>query len=224
MSQRLFTAELGYSVDELVDIVATNGAPSDNRPKGSLSLDYANGKLYVKTTDGSGADKWADPTSASSTEEGYLRSFIGKAAAGSETPDYGAAVEYASQTASLESAITSLDAGIVLARHKSVNATVTTSVALDSVKVDDYDLVRWIVHAKDGAGAVKVEEIIATHDGISSADATNVDYSVYGKLRIGNIPGFAVSVSLSGTTTAQVMRLMVASTDAVAFKAIRSVV
>lgn len=229
MSQRLFTAELGYSIDDLAEIVSSNGAPTADRPLGSLALDYTNGKVYIKSATGSGADKWAETSTGGdvtglATEDGYIRSFIGKNAAGSETPDYGAAVEYVGQNVSLEAAVTALDAGLAKARHVTTNAAVTTAVALDSVLVDSYDMVRWLVHAKDNSGAVRVVEVIATHDGTTTTDATNVDYASYGKLKIGTMAGFAVTVSLTGATTAQVMRVMVESTSAVAVKVMRTAV
>ena len=96
------------------------------------------------------------------------------------------------------------------------------TVTVDSVLVDSYDAVQWLVVAKIGANVRKLV-VSATHNGTSLADATSADHDVSSRLRIGNIAGFAVDVNLNGATTAQVMRLQVTTTETtdVTVKAVR---
>lgn len=163
---------------------------------------------------------WFQVGATAAAELGYIRTFIGKSAFGSETPNYGASVEFIGQFDDLETAIRKLDAALVSASGLATKTAVTTQVVLDSASVDLYDLIRWLVHAKDNAGNVNTFEVVATHNGTTTADATSVDYSVYGKLKLGNLIGTKISVDLNGVNGAQVIRLLVESTTLVNFKSV----
>jgi hypothetical protein len=168
------------------------------------------------------ADDWANVTSGSQAELAFIRSFIGKASAGSETPDYGADVAVVGQTDDLETAIGKLDAELQLARTVTTDAAVTTIATLDSVLVDDYHTVEWVIFAQAVDGSIRKIAYSASHNGTTGADADDVDTSSSDIHRIGNIVGLKISVDLNGTTTAQVMRLRVESTTEVAVKVLRA--
>lgn len=58
-----FDVERGLGVEELVNIIPSNGPPgtsgdSTTVPQGSIALDYTNGDIYRKKAAGSGTDKW----------------------------------------------------------------------------------------------------------------------------------------------------------------------
>lgn len=92
---------------------------------------------------------------------------------------------------------------------------VTTITTVDSILVDDVKLVRWMIHVQQG-GKVKTFEIDATHDGTSSSDATNADFTKYAKLRLGGvIAGLDIQVGLNGTGVTQTMILTVSASSAV---------
>jgi len=210
------------------NVYIVTGTPGSGATLVEDANDASDGDV-VRVNEGTGASSeyaydgsaWLNVGGTTSDELGFLRAFIGKDAAGSETPDYGAGLDYIGQTDDLETAITKLAQGLALARKVTSATGVTTQAAIDTMLVDDIDVARWIVHAKDDAGAVRVIEVLATHNGTSAADATATDYTVYSKLRVGNISGFDVDVDVNGTGAAQTMRLLVESTDSVNVKAVR---
>ena len=177
-------------------------------------------------------------------ELGFIRIFIGKAAAGGETPTY-SSTNFVVNATSLETAIGALDAqlgttqndldqaelDILKARTESAQANVTVITTIDSVLVDNVSLVKWSVMIEGNlladAALKRAVEILATHDGHingAGADATDSDYTVYAKLKMGNIVGMVFTVDVSGACVAQVMRLRVTLTSAVDVRAIREVV
>lgn len=97
-----------------VDIFLYDGDPNTvaSAGRGSLALDTTNGALYINT-DGSTAWSNFSTGGGSALEEGYIRAFIGKDAAGAETPDYNAritgTVSWIGNTDDLELAIAKLD-------------------------------------------------------------------------------------------------------------------
>ena len=97
-----------------VDIFLYDGDPSGaaSATRGSLALDTTNGALYINT-DGSTAWSGFSTGGGSALEEGYIRAFIGKDAAGAETPDYNArvtgTVNWIGNNDDLELAIAKLD-------------------------------------------------------------------------------------------------------------------
>jgi hypothetical protein len=171
--------------------------------------------------DGTG---WFQVLGNLNSELGFIRSFIGKSAAGSETPDYGAGTTYIGQTDDLETAISKLDTGLGEARTYLTQAGVTTQVTADSILVDDYDSVHWRISAKAADGSIRQFDVLAIHDGTSSSDATSTDFSIYAKLRIGSINGFSVDVDVNGTGATQTMRLLAESTTSVTIKVTRMMV
>ena len=65
MAQTLFEAELGFSIDDLVHLLPSNGAPGgtaehDAAPAGSMALDYTTGTVYKKIAAGAGAANWEE--------------------------------------------------------------------------------------------------------------------------------------------------------------------
>lgn len=165
---------------------------------------------------------------------GYLESFVGKGT-GNESPVYSSS-SYA--TGDLETAVGAIDAQVTLntaeilqARTETTATNVTTITTIDSVLVDDVAAVDWKVHIKGNlvgdATKTEIYRIHATHDGHNvsgGADATDANNDL-SRVRIGgNLTGLSVTVDVSGTGAAQVMRLRVASTTAVDVKAIREVI
>lgn len=128
-----------------------------------------------------------------------------------------------SSTDSLTAAISKLDHALESSVTPSVVENVITSTTIDSVLVDAADAAMWLVTiAQTGTANKQTMEVIAQHNGTSTADATTADYSVFGKLKTGSaIVGLSVQVVVSGTGTSQVMALKVSSTNAVAVKAVR---
>ncbi len=158
---------------------------------------------------------WVQFGGASSNAElAFLRDFIGKSAAGSETPTYSSAV-VVSQSGNLETAIGELDAAIGDRSYteqnfitdsqtitasldaldqaiqsnglgRTVTTGITTATVVDTVVVDDYQTVKWFVTIFDEADTDQKEsvEIYATHDGTSGSDATFADFNIASKLKL----------------------------------------
>jgi hypothetical protein len=230
MSLSVHEIGLGLSIDDLAHIIPCSGSPGgdsgalDAAPRSSLAQDYTNGKLYIKATAGTGADKWSEVVSGNSnaTEIGYVQSFIGKSGSGVETPSYSNYAHTGGQTVSLESAIGSLDADLDKAYHVASASAVTTEVVLDSISVDNYSRAEWVVTAKDPlTGDFYSLRVYAQHNGTATADASVTDIGAADILRKNKPTGFSWTVDLSGATTTQVMNLKVSSTTSVAVKAVR---
>lgn len=93
---------------------------------------------------------------------------------------------------------------------------VTAQATVDSVLVDDIKMAKWLVHVFEQAtpANIKSMEVLAVHDGTAAADATSVDNSVSGVLKLGANFNLEISVDLSGVGAAQVMRLRAQSSTA----------
>ncbi len=136
-----------------------------------------------------------------SSEDSFIRDFIGKTAAGAELPSY--TDEYnISNGDSLETAISKLDGATFLNGFPSVvNAASAASwTTVDTVETGEYVMAKWLVHFREGQNVV-TWEVDATHnagDGGTPA-ATQVDFTKFAKLRIGANPGTNVRVILNGT-------------------------
>jgi hypothetical protein len=175
---------------------------------------------------------WVLANQSELTELGYVRTFIGKTGAGSETPTY-SSTNFVVNATSLETAIGALDTelganvtngGYVLSSNKinaniqaldtavttnnkeSNSTNVTTVVTLDAVVSVG---AKWVVRAVNAADSTNVMamEIFATHNGVS------VDMTRYAVLKMGtSIAGltFDVTLSVGGT-----LNLVVSSTTAV---------
>lgn len=129
---------------------------------------------------------------------------------------------YIDSATSLADADELLDAAIANAGLPQVKETgVTTQTILDAVLVDDVQAVKWLVVAEDAGGDKQAVEVYAIHDGTATSDATTTDYTVYAKLKIGNIVGANLDVVVVGSTTSQEMRLLVESTETTTVRAAR---
>ncbi|MFA6198795.1 MAG: hypothetical protein WC679_00060 [Bacteroidales bacterium] len=197
---------------------------------------------------------WVLTGQTSLDEEGYIRAFIGKSGTGNTLPTYTStfhvanndsltaaiskldtaidAVEnpaltgqYFGNTDSLNTIVEKLDTALATTRTLTTATSVTTAAVIDSVSVDTWDAVKWLVVVKGNANnALKqLVEINAIHDGKATADATTADYTVFSKLKLGEITGLTYSVELSGTGVSQSMQLKIASTTAVDVEAIRTI-
>lgn len=98
---------------------------------------------------------------------------------------------------------------------------VTTEVTLDEVLVDNVYAAKWLLQYEDDASPENKEavEVFAIHDGTAAADASNVDDTVYAKVKIGSGVNATISVDLNGTGAAQTMRLRVSASSAATFRA-----
>lgn len=130
--------------------------------------------------------------------------------------------------AALETSSAAQAALLARARAESSALNVTAATTVDSVNVDSVAAAKWVVYAAGSAGGdankKAVVEILATHNGTAAADATDADFNVYAKLKMGSIPGLTFNVDVSGTGAAQTMRLRVTSSLAIDIKAIREVI
>lgn len=125
----------------------------------------------------------------------------------------------------VKGALQDLETAVESAGGMQASATgITTAATVDSVVVDDYAVVKWIVQVFEEATPAnkKFMEVFAGHNGTASADATAVDDTVYGKLDLGSDFDLTISVDLNGAAGSQVMRLRAASASAgVTVKAFR---
>ncbi len=190
---------------------------------------------------------WVKSNQSDLDELGFIRTFIGKTGVGSETPTYtstfhvtngdnlevaigkldaqfGAEISagnFISASDATNVAIEKLDVALAAANFQTT-ALATTSATIDSVLVDDVAYVEWHVVGRQGAIA-RSAIITVTHDGIDGgADATATDESVHTKLKIGNLTGFSVSVTLTGAGAGQAVNLVVAATASTDFRAVRT--
>ena len=128
----------------------------------------------------------------------------------------------------LETSFAAASSKLDRARTESTATAVTSASSVDTVLVDDVAACKWTVYcqgnATGDAAKKQVVEILSTHDGHANADATQTDFTVYSKLRIGTLSGLQFSVDVSGTGAAQTMRLRVSSTTAVDVKATRELI
>ena len=92
---------------------------------------------------------------------------------------------------------------------------VTALTTVDSILVDDVKMARWMVHIQQGT-KVKTFEVDATHNGTSSSDASQADFTKYARLKIGGvIAGLKLRVALTGVGVTQSMILTVEASAAV---------
>lgn len=100
--------------------------------------------------------------------------------------------------------------------ESTVNVSNTTST-LDSILVDDYSVVSWLLsaHSQGSLTSRYACRVTAVHNGWTEAtggDATSVDYTISEELSVGAvIPGLAIEVDLNGVGTSQTMRLRVSA-------------
>lgn len=109
-----------------------------------------------------------------------------------------------------------------VAPGKEIEATgITTISTVDEIAVDNGDMAEWEVVVIDETTPNKKEfmKVTALHDGTSSADATDVDYSKNTKLKTNGGVSFNLTVDLNGTGASQTMRLRVSAGSAVTVRA-----
>jgi len=159
---------------------------------------------------------WVLTDQAQEDELGFIRVFVGKTAAGSETPSYTSNL-VVTDGDNLEVAIGKLDAATAGAGDlvNTTNLAVTGVGTQDEVVVDDVTAVKWILTVRQG-DAMVVREIMAAHDGVDGGvDATDVDETQYASLKLNPpITGLVISVDLNGAGGTQTMRLRVTTTGA----------
>lgn len=208
-------AALGGMVDVNGDYVAHSGT---NYIDGNADVteDLTDLDAQIKTNED-------DITSLENAngDEANIRDFIGKGAAGVETPVY-SSTNIVTQNTDLETAIGELDDAYAKVA-KQATITTSTTATLDSVLVDDVKVVKWIVHAQQG-NKVTAVEVLATHDGQAAVDASDADHSTYAKLKLnGNIAGITFDVTVSGTGTGQTMNLRVGASASTVFTSVARV-
>ena len=98
----------------------------------------------------------------------------------------------------------------------------STQFTLDSVLVDDVDVVEWDVTAESTTSRESIV-IRSQHDGDASTDATGSTYATSNALGATNIAGFAVVTDVNGSGSSQTMRLRCTSTSDVKWTATRRV-
>ena len=190
-----------------------------------------NGKRYTYTASG-----WVQTDGTTQDELGFIRTFIGKNAAGSELPSY-TSTNFVTQGGSLEQAIGELDqeigpnvtAGEVVSPTNTVNQNIqaldgfvtdnfatltytgiTTQTVIDSIPVSNGDMFKWLVHAKDSVnGKVNAFEIFATQFNNAA------DYTIYAKLKVG---GKITGIDLDVVVNAGNVELRAQSTAVVDIK------
>ena len=190
-------------------MINTDGTFNDTALDGGDYMDAA--------TDVTGALLALDAAIGNITnDDSFQNLFMGKTALGSELPAY-AHENFVADNDSLVAAIDKLD--LWLERAYGRNTGSATSVT-DSVLVDDVKAVRWLVHIQQGTN-VYTYEVDATHNGTAGGDATVVDNTKYARLKIGNIAGLSVDVTLTGATTTQAMNLIVSATASVDVTSVR---
>lgn len=227
---RLLKENLDAAQDNSIDILFGVGAPGgdageqDGAFEGSIYLDTDNTddtKIYVKNANAGAAADWELLRSRQiwnvigvAVEAADMGTFTGSTL--SDNQDIKTLLQ------ELENAVEAITGDV-----RTQQAGVTAAVTLDSVGVDSVLACEWEVHMREDASPanVKVEKVIALHDGTSGADAVNVDDSVFAKLRIGSNFNADISVDLNGTGAGQTMRLRVSSSTAgVTFTARRTTV
>lgn len=163
---------------------------------------------------------WVQNDQASADELAFIRTFIGKTAAGSETPTY-SSNNVVTDATSLETAIGDIDAALGAANVSTTQSGVSTISTQDSVLVDAVASVQWLVTARQGT-SMNSRIVWASHDGTTGGDAVDVDHTEFAKIKKNAvIAGLTVDVDLSGAGAAQVMRLRVATTAAADWHATR---
>jgi hypothetical protein len=217
-----------------VDVLTTGGLFTT--VDGTTSSTDTSAQLAVKLdgtsiTSGVNGVKVSDTitTALSNATTGLAQEIINRTNADATiTTNYQAAdatitTNYQAADATLQTNINALAAEVAVTG--SASAVTALTVVDGTALVDSIEVAKWIVSVVGtGANANKklVAEVLATHDGTPTADATAADFTVYAKLKFGNITGLTFDVILSGTGVAQTMQLAVSSTMQVNVKSIRT--
>jgi hypothetical protein len=150
-------------------------------------------------------------TNVSNAELGFIRSYVGKPAAGPVLPDYTSTYVVADND-SHTTAISKLDAAIAATSATTSATNVTSITTIDSAVSS---VTEWDVFVREVATPTRIwaGKVFAAHNGAA------VDYTNFAILRLnGNINGLEVTVELTGGDT---LNLRVSSIDAVNVKAQR---
>jgi len=113
--------------------------------------------------------------------------------------------------------IQSLETALELITGDYAATTITAAATVDSMLVDSFAAVKWLVQAFEEAtpGNKKSFEIFAAHNGTTAADATGTPRNtIYAQLDNGSAFNLTITLDLNGAGVAQVMRLRAASTSA----------
>ena len=214
-----FTTGSPATANENVYIVSITGSPLVLTLTEDTNLATDGDALLI--TEGSSAEtQWVYDgnqwilfaTATSSAELGFIRDFIGKNAAGAETPTYSSALVI-TQSNNLEGAIGELDAVLDPVRDQQLILTatnVTAQTAIDSLAVINAEWAKWLVTIEEAAspGNRRSLEIDAITDG------TNVDHNDFARLKLGTaIVGLDVTVALAGSPA--FLEVLVTSTPGV---------
>lgn len=226
MARDYFAIEKGLHIqsenaDTGVKILFGSGAPAIEAEIGSLYQRTDQAEVYKKIDTGTDPSDWEilpnQPNVANlitlsgvAANATTLGTFTGSTIPDSQTIK--SALQY------LETAVEAIDSEVV---HVTASAVEDTPVMLDEVLVDSFSTCEWLVTLRlDSAPAqVVTMKVIGVHNGTASADATAVDDTVFGKLKIGNSFTYAISVALTGSSTTQKMQLMVAGGSGAAISA-----
>ena len=197
-------------------------AQENDAEVGSIYSDTDTGLIYYKITAGSGTDKWEQ--AAKGPDVADLVTLSGVAVNSVDLGTFtGSIIPDASD---VKEALQSLETAVEAITVSGTSSAITTAVTVDSVLVDNVGAVEWYIQMTlDSDPARKlIEKIHAGHNGTASADATLADYSIFGKLQIGNNFNNTVTIDVNGSAGSQVMRLRVSASNAVTVKFIRRVI
>lgn len=180
--------------------------------------------LLDTTTSITQAIETLDSSLGANQDDAFIRTFIGKAAAGSELPGY-SSTNIVANGDDLEAAIGKLDTFVDKERHEiSVSANIGQNV-VDSVVVDNVKAVEWHVWAQEvGTQNTRVVFVHGSHNGNLTNDANVTDRAEYVRLRMGNVNGFRTRVTLNGAGASQVMQLEVRTNNSSDLTIVRKVV
>lgn len=152
---------------------------------------------------------WVQRGSGDQTELGFIRTFIGKTAAGSETPTY-TSNNVVTDGDNLEVAIGKLDAASTGTQTNNLGVAGGVTTIADSFLVDDIGSVTWHIRMQETvSGNTEYRELTAMHDGHGANDAAVVQDAVHTKLKAGVVAGIATTAVLNGAGGAQEMRLVI---------------
>ncbi len=164
--------------------------------------------------------------SAGTGDEANIRSFIGKAAAGVETPTYSSALSL-TQNIDLEGAIGELDLQIGRERQEFLGAgTFGSFTVIDTILVDEAKWIDWVIVLTETATQdTKAWRVSCVHDGLTSADATDFDENRKDILKVnGGVNGGRHDIALAGSGAAQTLTLSIKANNNIEYRIIRRIV
>ena len=132
---------------------------------------------------------------------------------------------YFAQSSDLVSAVSALDAAIASLITSGGITVGATTIILDSVSVDAYDMINWDLVVTDAAAPSKklAMRAVALHDGTAISDATKVDDTDGFELDTG-LGSVDISTQLNGVGAAQTVQLVLTTAANVTAKFSRTAV